>query len=364
MKLFGLVLTLGAVAVSMVLFRSSTTAAAVDRVKGMIGLNGVALPASVYKTLGPLAAWLDSLGVIRDPGNDWDFIKMTIWIPVLTFIALFCPNTLQVLARYEPALGVKPSPSDAAVAGRKIEWSPALAWAFPADIARPCFDRSYARQGRLVSGENRCAALPRPLPFCDVNFAGEVDRRGVDCRHVHQPAARIVGWRPPVRGAAHCRRHERALAARFRLGTDDRVAVGCESRRPGLLGERPGEKKLSRLPVERIEKPVAICPQERGPLLSLPRDFREYRLLYCIPIVLIPGRELVVPSELPGAAIQGHHAVREEVGASAFLALEGRRRVADAPVQKVQIRVVCPGSPRRRSAGLPGIAGPGIVRSE
>ena len=239
--------------------------------------------------------------------------------------------------------------------------SSALEWRFPADIARPCFDRSYARQGRLVSGENRCAAFPRPLPFCDVNFAGEVDRRGVDCRHVHQPAARIVGWRPPVRGAAHCRRHERTLAARFRLGADDRVAVGRESRRPGLFGERPGEKKLSRLPVDRIEKPVAIRPQERGPRLSLPRDFREYRLLYCIPIVLIPGRELVVPSELPGAAIQGHHAVREEVGASAFLALEGRRRVADAPVQKVQIRVVCPGSPRRRSAGLPGIAGPGIV---
>jgi len=134
MKPFGLVLTLVAVAVSMVLFRSSTTAAAVDLLKGMIGLNGVALPASVYKTLGPLAAWLDSLGVIRDPGNDWDFIKMTIWIPVLTFIALFCPNTLQVLARYEPALGVKPSPSDAAVAGRKIEWSPSLAWAFAASV--------------------------------------------------------------------------------------------------------------------------------------------------------------------------------------------------------------------------------------
>jgi alginate O-acetyltransferase complex protein AlgI len=129
MKPLGLVLTLASVAVSMVLFRSSTTAAAVDLLKGMIGLNGVALPTSVYRNLGPLAGWLDSLGVIRDPGIDWDFTKMTIWIPMLTFIALLCPNTLQILARYEPALGVKPSPSDAAIAGRKIEWSPSLAWA-------------------------------------------------------------------------------------------------------------------------------------------------------------------------------------------------------------------------------------------
>jgi alginate O-acetyltransferase complex protein AlgI len=129
MKPVGLVLTLVAVAVSMVLFRSSTTAAAVDLLKGMIGLNGVALPPSVYKALGPAGGWLDSLGVMRDAGIDFDFTKMSIWIPVLTFIALLCPNTLQILARYEPALGVKPTPSDVGLAGVRIAWSPSLAWA-------------------------------------------------------------------------------------------------------------------------------------------------------------------------------------------------------------------------------------------
>ena len=52
------------------------------------------------------------------------------WIAVLLFIALVCPNTLEILAPYEPALGVKPQ-STAPVIGRfRIPaWGPSLPWA-------------------------------------------------------------------------------------------------------------------------------------------------------------------------------------------------------------------------------------------
>jgi hypothetical protein len=52
------------------------------------------------------------------------------WTAALLFIALVCPNTLQILAPYEPALGVKPQ-SMAPLIGRiRIPaWGPSLPWA-------------------------------------------------------------------------------------------------------------------------------------------------------------------------------------------------------------------------------------------
>ena len=117
MKPVGFLLTFVSVSAAMVFFRSPTIASAADLVRGMIGLNGVALP-----------NWLHVLGVASQPGGHEDFIKMAIWIPVLMFIALACPNTLQVLDRFEPALGVKPRPTPL-LSRRLVEWNPSLAWA-------------------------------------------------------------------------------------------------------------------------------------------------------------------------------------------------------------------------------------------
>ena len=57
------------------------------------------------------------------------------WIAILLFIALVCPNTLQILAPYEPALGVKPQ-STAPVIGkiRIPAWAPSLPWAIAVSI--------------------------------------------------------------------------------------------------------------------------------------------------------------------------------------------------------------------------------------
>jgi len=129
MRPTGLVLTFVSVTAAMVLFRSPTMASAIDLLKGIIGLNGVALPQELFDRLGPLSSIFHGVGVIADESwSSHDFAKTMIWISFLMFIALACPNTLQILARYEPALGMKPR-STRTVMGRIVEWDPSLPWA-------------------------------------------------------------------------------------------------------------------------------------------------------------------------------------------------------------------------------------------
>lgn len=130
----GFALTFVAVATSMVIFRSSTMEAASNLLKGMIGLNGVALPQDLYDRLGPLVGWLRSMGVVAEAGSSQSFLMMTVSIAALMFIALVCPNTLQILARYEPALGVKPRPTDQSTGGMVVEWKASLPWAIGVSI--------------------------------------------------------------------------------------------------------------------------------------------------------------------------------------------------------------------------------------
>jgi alginate O-acetyltransferase complex protein AlgI len=117
----GFVLTFIGVATAMLFFRALTVASAVDLVKGVFGLNGLALPhgaAAIAATYGT------------------DIKEAAKWIAILLFIALVCPNSLQILAPYEPALGWKPQ-STAPVLGRfRIPaWGPSLPWAVATSVA-------------------------------------------------------------------------------------------------------------------------------------------------------------------------------------------------------------------------------------
>src|SRR5215469_2251803 len=131
MKPAGLILTLASVTTAMIFFRAPTMASAIDLVKGIIGLNGIALPHALFDHLGPLTSAFHGIGVIAtESGSSQDFVKTAIWICFLMFVALACPNTLQILARYEPALGVKPQQTKFAIGRIKIlEWGPSLPWA-------------------------------------------------------------------------------------------------------------------------------------------------------------------------------------------------------------------------------------------
>jgi hypothetical protein len=120
----GFVLTFVSWIITMVLFRSPTIGAATILLKGMIGLSGITLPTFVYDHLGPLTGWLYHLGVVAEPVDVKSLMK---WILFLMFIALACPNSLQILASYEPALGARPRAGEKGA--RVVEWRPSLPWA-------------------------------------------------------------------------------------------------------------------------------------------------------------------------------------------------------------------------------------------
>ena len=115
MKPAGFVLTFVSVTAAMVFFRAQTVSSALDLAKGVFGLNGVALghgAQAIAETYGT------------------DIQKTAMWIAILLFIGLVCPNTLQILAPYEPALGVKPQSTAPVIGKIKIPaWGPSLPWA-------------------------------------------------------------------------------------------------------------------------------------------------------------------------------------------------------------------------------------------
>jgi alginate O-acetyltransferase complex protein AlgI len=115
MKPVGFVLTFVAVTIAMVFFRATTVRSAVDLVKGAFGLNGISMPhgaAAIAATYGT------------------DIKHAAMWVVILLFIALVCPNTLEILAPYEPALGVKPASTAPIIGGFRIPaWGPSLPWA-------------------------------------------------------------------------------------------------------------------------------------------------------------------------------------------------------------------------------------------
>jgi hypothetical protein len=126
MRPVGFVLTFLAVIVAMVLFRSPTVGAASDLLQGMLGLNGISVPQQIYERLGPLTTPI----VSASAGSGTEFVTTITWIVALLTIALAFPNSLQIMSRHEPAIGVKWSAEDLGKWACVLDWRPSLPWAF------------------------------------------------------------------------------------------------------------------------------------------------------------------------------------------------------------------------------------------
>jgi D-alanyl-lipoteichoic acid acyltransferase DltB (MBOAT superfamily) len=124
----GFVLTFFSVVVAMVLFRSPTVHVALGMFRGMLGLHGIELPqllVTKLSAIGPLPRLVSVAGGLSAK----DFLLPQLWILVLLLIALILPNSIQIMARYEPVLGAKERPANTGLSGLAMNWSPTVLWA-------------------------------------------------------------------------------------------------------------------------------------------------------------------------------------------------------------------------------------------
>jgi len=129
MRSTGFVLTFLSVAVAMVLFRSANADTAKELLQGMVGLNGISLPQQIYAQLGPLKGFLQPFVSASTNMSAQEFVLAMAWLGVLLLVALLLPNTLQMTAHYEPALGVHARQAAPLSMLRVLDWTPTAPWA-------------------------------------------------------------------------------------------------------------------------------------------------------------------------------------------------------------------------------------------
>lgn len=124
-------LTLLAVIVGWVFFRAASFDGAMRMLEGMVGINGVSLPAAVSYRMGSLAHVLQSVGITFTPGGGKQFLQAWSWIAALGFISLMLPNALVVLRRYRPTYDRIETASHPFGLFSTLCWRPDVRWALP-----------------------------------------------------------------------------------------------------------------------------------------------------------------------------------------------------------------------------------------
>jgi alginate O-acetyltransferase complex protein AlgI len=126
----GFVLTFAAVVLAMAFFRAPTIGGGLNIAAGMFGFNGISLPMAIGNQIG---AWLPSF-VTLEWSSGKGFVQAVTWTVLLLAVAWLLPNTLEVFARFAPALGftadaTPPAMSAGCRAVRQLQWKPGLRWA-------------------------------------------------------------------------------------------------------------------------------------------------------------------------------------------------------------------------------------------
>jgi alginate O-acetyltransferase complex protein AlgI len=118
----GWILTFVSVVFAMAMFRAPTIGAAGSLWYGMIGGHGITVPQALFNRLGAAAGWLTALGVTPAWSSGSLFLEAMARLAILLALALLMPNTLEMLSRYQPALGVRP-------VALRWAWMPTQRWA-------------------------------------------------------------------------------------------------------------------------------------------------------------------------------------------------------------------------------------------
>ena len=124
-------ITFLAVIVAWVFFRAADFTTAVSILKGMAGLNGVTLPEGWPQKYAALAQWAQGVGVQFTAVAKPAWVPQIGWTVAALLIAVLCPNTQQIMARFEPALGARTGD----ISAPWLAWRPSLPWVLVSSVA-------------------------------------------------------------------------------------------------------------------------------------------------------------------------------------------------------------------------------------
>lgn len=122
--------TFAATVVAWVLFRAKNMTAAIAILKGMVGVNGIAIPEAIVNQVAPIKPSLTALGVTFLNEGGQTMMLTYFWILALLFVVWFTPNTQEWLERYNPALDhvVKTPGCWSDRFWQKLQWQPNKIW--------------------------------------------------------------------------------------------------------------------------------------------------------------------------------------------------------------------------------------------
>jgi D-alanyl-lipoteichoic acid acyltransferase DltB (MBOAT superfamily) len=112
-KAFAWLITFLAVIIGWVFFRAIDLNSALLILKGMAGLNGISIPNAIAAHLGSGTQMLESFGIRFTLGGGAEFMYTYLWILFLFLVAIFFPNTQEIMAHQQPVLSqYKSSPHE------------------------------------------------------------------------------------------------------------------------------------------------------------------------------------------------------------------------------------------------------------
>ncbi|WP_036478987.1 MBOAT family protein [Myxosarcina sp. GI1] len=124
--ILGVAITFIAIVIGWVFFRAANMNAAFVMLRGMIGINGVALPIELAEYLRAI----EGLGVTLNFERGSDLLLTYTLSLALLAVAWFTPNTQQWLEKYHPALGIEKINSWQHSFWQKLYWQPNGAFGF------------------------------------------------------------------------------------------------------------------------------------------------------------------------------------------------------------------------------------------
>jgi D-alanyl-lipoteichoic acid acyltransferase DltB (MBOAT superfamily) len=121
-------LTFLVVVAAEVFFRAPSVDTALAMLHAMTGANGVTVPMAVAARVNPILAPIGlHLAGVWEGGNS--FAQLWTWIAAGFVVVLALPNSLEILAAWQPALGFKVRKADQTRLLHALTWRPGPAWA-------------------------------------------------------------------------------------------------------------------------------------------------------------------------------------------------------------------------------------------